>query len=168
MGLQTRPFNKTPAVENLYLWPVNLHRHSHLVPDLRCGAAVAKGVTIPVDKRPLPGSKKRKTRATPVAAAAVADTPVAAVAQRLDFTFENAWLARVTHGLSQQEVVDMLAGSLGPYARTKKAGVPFPDVPGGSDSLTMANFGGVVTALEALTDFAKWGHSGDKPDLPEG
>jgi hypothetical protein len=104
----------------------------------------AKGVTLPVDNRPLPGSKKRKARATPVAAAAVADTPVATVAQRLDFTFENAWLARVTHGLSQQEVGDMLAGSLGPYARAKKAGVPFPDIPGGFDSLTMANFGGIL------------------------
>ena len=45
---------------------------------------------------------------------------------------------------------------LGPYARAKKAGVPFPDIPGGFDSLTMADFGGVVTALEALADFAKW------------
>jgi hypothetical protein len=32
----------------------------------------------------------------------------------------------------------------------------------------MTDFGGVVTALEALADFAKWSHSGDKPDLPEG
>jgi hypothetical protein len=107
---------------------------------------------LPVDNRPLPGSKRRKTKATPVAAAAVADTPVAAVPQRLDFTFENAWVARVTHGLSQQEIGDMLAGALGPYARAKKAGVPFPDIPGGFDSLTMADFGGMVTALEALAD----------------
>ena len=34
--------------------------------------------------------------------------------------------------------------------------------------MTMANFDGVVAALEALADFAKWSHSGDKPDLPEG
>jgi hypothetical protein len=97
----------------------------------------AKGITLPADNRPLPESKERKTRATPVAAAAVADTPVVAAPQRLDFTFENAWLARVTHGLSQQEVGDMLAGSLGPYARARKAGVPFPDIPGGFDSLTI-------------------------------
>jgi hypothetical protein len=32
----------------------------------------------------------------------------------------------------------------------------------------MADFDGMVTALEALADFAKWSHSGDKPDLPEG
>ena len=127
-----------------------------------------KGVTLPVDNRPLPGGKRQKTGATPAAAAAVADTPVAAVPQKLDFTFENAWLARVTHGLSQQEIGDMLAGALGHYARAKKAGVPFPVIPGGFDSLTMADFGGMVTALEALADFAKWSHSGDKPDLPEG
>jgi glutamate/tyrosine decarboxylase-like PLP-dependent enzyme len=48
------------------------------------------------------------------------------------------------------------------------AGVPLPEVPGGFASLTLANFDGVVAALEALAEFANWDHTGDKPDLPGG
>jgi hypothetical protein len=115
----------------------------------------AKGITLPVDNRPIPGSKKRKTRATPVApAAAVADTPVAAVPQRLDFTFENAWLARVTHGLSKQEVGDMLAGSLGTASQLVRS----------ASQSTMGSYEGAFSAEPAAGDHPRggWGGTGSR------
>jgi hypothetical protein len=44
--------------------------------------------------------------------------------------------APLSNGLSQQDVVDMLTGALGPYTRAEAAGVPFLDIPGGFASST--------------------------------
>ena len=128
-------------------------------------------MTLAVDKTPLPGKAKSKRgskrkaapASTPDAAAALAETPVA---ETLDFTFKNAWLARVTQGFSREDILDLAMSTMRPYADAKEAGVKLPTVPGGYESLSLEKFDGVVAMLESLADFGKWDHTSDKPDLP--
>ena len=129
----------------------------------------SEGVTLPVDNQPLPGvaSSKRKRRVTvntPEAVDAAAETPVVAA---LDFTFKNAWLARVAQGLSREEIVDLAAGAEWAYGNARDAGVSLPVIPGGFAELTLANFGLVVQTLDSWADLGKWDHTSDKPDLPD-
>ena len=93
----------------------------------------AKGVTLPVDNRPLPGSGKRKRDSvvTPDAAVATDETPVVGVVMTLDFTFKNPWLARVTQGFSRENIVDLAMSTQTAYSNAKSAGVLLPAIPGG-------------------------------------
>ena len=129
----------------------------------------SEGVTLPVDNQPLPGvagSKRKRTVTvnTPEAVVAAAETPVVT---ELDFTFKNAWLARVAQGLSREEIVDLAAGAQWAYGNARDAGVSLPVIPGGFAELTLANFDCVVQTLDSLADLGKWDHTSDKPDLPE-
>ena len=128
------------------------------------------GVSVPQDKGPLTGkprkenTRKRKARTPAAAASEQAEATPERV--ELDFTFKNAWMARVAQGFTKEEVVDLALSTRRPYERAKAAGVPLPDIPGRYDNVTMGNFDGVVQALDKLAEFGNWDHSGEPPDLP--
>jgi hypothetical protein len=95
-----------------------------------------RGVHVHRDKGPLKGKPRKATTrkrkaSTPAAAARASklkqDTPERV---ELDFTFKNAWLARVARGFTKEEVVDLALSTRRPYERAKGAGVPLPDTPG--------------------------------------
>jgi hypothetical protein len=124
-------------------------------------------VNVPQDKGPLKGKPRKATTrkrkaSTPatVASEQASDTPERV---ELDFTFKNAWMARVAQEFTKEEVVDLALSTRRPYERAKAAGVPLPDIPGGYGSVTMENFDGVVQTLEDLARFGKWDHSSEPP-----
>ena len=129
-----------------------------------------RGLSVPQDKGPLKGkprketTRKRKARTPGAAASEQAEATPERV--ELDFTFKNAWMARVAQGFTKEEVVDLALSTRRPYERAKAAGVPLPDIPGGYDSVTLENFDEVVKTLENLVDFGNWDHTSEPPDLP--
>jgi hypothetical protein len=127
-------------------------------------------VNVPQDKGPLKGKPRkennRKRKASTPAAVASEQASGTPERAELDFTFKNAWLARVARGFTKEEVVDLALSTRRPYERAKDSGVPLPDIPGGYDSVTMENFDDVVQTLENLAEFGNWDHSSEPPDLP--
>jgi hypothetical protein len=90
------------------------------------------------------GERKRAAAVTPVAAAAVEETPVAAAAQALDVLLSGlaSGMLGDSRGAecSRQEVVDLALSTKGPDMREKAAGVPFPAVTGSCTGMTLAKF----------------------------